>query len=60
MSDDEDDDKSELTKYHTMKHPNLQKDEEEEKDKGCIHYFRIIDNLVLRPVFIYKHKRTLN
>ena len=27
------------------------------KEPGCLHYFKVIDDLVLRPIFIYKYSR---
>ena len=36
------------------------KEVEKKKKKGCTYYFKIIDNLVLRPIFIYKYELKKN
>lgn len=42
-----------------MLHPNQEaaeeEEEEDEQEKGCSHYFKVLDQQVLKPLLIYKY-----
>ena len=64
-TDNDVDRESEISHYHEYNHPNmadfgskkLSVRSKRGKDKGCIYYFKIFDNTILRPIFIYKWER---
>lgn len=51
-------DKRDSSHHEEMLHPNQEdadeEEEENEKEKGCSHYFKVLDNQVLKPLLIYK------
>lgn len=49
-----DEDSEESFSVHSL-NPNSKR--VKRKNRTCIHYFKVIDDQVLRPIFIYKYER---
>jgi hypothetical protein len=58
---DKDENHREASHHEEMLHPNQEAEEDDEDDdenvqeKGCLHYFSVLDSQVLKPLFIYKY-----